>query len=280
MVYFSATMRFPKFIPLFLLLAAGGLAQTDPAAIERQQKDIERRESRELQKVDQAEEQERIKLRARERDELAKIQRDLATTTGASTAAVVATGKMRAMDTAKLAESKFAQDEVSNLIQNQLGVEITTRFNRDRKAVNRKYSLERAKFEAQQIEGEDAAKQRNLAVKTAELSAKYQEQLDNLDLEQETEAAKLRFKHTTKMNAAERDITALTSRHLVEQMDKGAAAVYNPMADPDFIKLSAVRDAAKGVLETELDELRAKFNVRRTDINNALEDEKATLTGS
>jgi hypothetical protein len=63
-------------------------------------------------------------------------------------------------------------------------------------------------------------------------------------------------------------------------MDKGAgAAAYLPMADPDFIKLSAVRDAAKSALETELDELRAKFNVRRTDINNALEDEKAAITG-
>jgi hypothetical protein len=273
-------MRLLKITPLYLVLAAGGFAQTDPAAIERQQKDIERRESRELQKVDQAEEQERIKLRARERDELAKIQRDLATATGASTAAVVATGKMRAMDTGQLAQSKFDQDEVSNLIQNQLGAEITTRFNRDRRAVNRKYSLERAKFEAQQIEGEDAAKQRTLAVKTAELSAKYQEQLDNLDLEQEAETAKLRYQHTTKINAAERDITALTTKHLVEQMDKGAgAAAYLPMNDPDFIKLSTVRDAAKSALETALDELRAKFNVRRTDIDNAKEDEVAKLNG-
>ncbi len=264
---------------VFLLLASAGFAQSDPAAIERQQKDLERKESRELQKVDQAEEQERIKLRTRERDELAKIQRDITTTAGATTAVVVATGKMGALDTAKLAQYKFAQDEVSNLIQNQLGVEIATRFNRERKAINRKYSLERAKLEAQQIEGEDAAKQRNQAVKIAELSAKYQEQLDELDLEQEAESAKLRFNNSTKINAAERDLAALTTKHLVEQMDKGAAAVYNPMADPEFAKLSAVRDGAKGTLETALDELRAKFNVRRTDINNALDDEKAKITG-
>ena len=60
---------------------------------------------------------------------------------------------------------------------------------------------------------------------------------------------------------------------------KGAAAAYNPAADPEFNRLSTVRDEAKNALQTALDELRAKFEVRRTDINNALEDEKAKITG-
>lgn len=268
-----------KITATFLFLAASAVAQADPAALERQQKDLERKESRELQKVDQAEEQERIKLRTRERDELAKIQREINTAAGTSTAAMVATGSMRALDTAKLAQYKFSQDEIGNLIQNQLGAEITTRFNGERKAVNRKYTLERARLEAQQIEGEDAAKQRDQALKIAELNAKYQGPLDNLDLEQETESARLRFSHTTKINAAERDLAALTTKHMVEQMDKGAGAVYNPMADPEFTKLSAVRDEARSQLETALDELRAKFNARRADVTNALDDEKAKITG-
>jgi len=272
-------MRFPKFAPLFLLLATGGLAQIDPAALERQQKDIERHESRELQKIDQAEEQERIKLRARERDELAKIQRDINTTALTSTTAVVATGSLASVNTAKLADYKFAQDEFANLLHNQLEPEMDNRFNHDRKAINRKYALERAKLDAQQIAGDDAAKQRDQVLKTAEVSAKYQEQLDDLDLEQEAEAAKLRFSHTTRINAAERDLAAMISKHIMDQAGKGAAASYNPAADPDFNKLSTVRDEAKNALQTALDELRAKFEVRRTDINNAREDEKAKITG-
>jgi hypothetical protein len=264
-----------------LLLVAGAAAQADPAAFERSQKEIERKESRELQKVDQAEEQERIKLRARERDELAKIQRDINTTALTSTAAVVASGNVASVNTAKLADYKFAQDEFANLLHNQLEPEMDGRFNRDRKAINRKYALERAKLEAQQIpDGEDAAKQRDQAGKLAEVADKFQAQFDSLDLEHEAEAAKLRFSHTTKINAAERDLSAMVSKHVMDQAGKGAAAVYNPAADPEFNRLSAVRDDAKNALQTALDELRAKFDVRRTGINNALDDEKAKVTGS
>ena len=270
-----------KLTLLSLLLCGSVLAQADSAAYERQQKDIERRESRELQKVDQAQEQERIKLRARERDELAKIQRDITTTALTSTAAASATNNLAAVNTAKLADYKLAQDEFANVLHNQLEPEMDGRFNRDRKAINRKYTLERAKLDAQQIqEGEDAAKQRDQANKLAELAAKFQEQTDNVDLEQEAEAAKLRFSHTTKINAAERDLAAMMAKHLLEQAGKGSAAVYNPAADPEFNRLSAVRDSAKNALQTALDELRAKFDVRRTDINNALEDEKAKVTGN
>ena len=269
-----------KLTALSLLLAASAAAQADSTAFERAQKDIERKESRELQKVDQAQEQERIKLRARERDELAKIQRDINPTAMTSTAAVAATGTMTAVNTAKFADYKLAQDEFANLLHNQLEPELDGRFNRDRKAINRKYTLERAKLDAQQIpDGEDAAKQRAQAVKLAEAAAKFQEQLDNVDLEQEAEAAKLRFSHTTKINAAERDLAALVAKHMMEQAGKNAAAMYNPTTDPDFNRLTAVRDDAKNALQTALDELRAKFDVRRTDINNALEDEKAKITG-
>ena len=269
-----------KITALSLLLAATSVAQTDPSTLERQQKDLERKESRELQKVDKAEEQERIKLRAFERDELAKLQRDMSGTVLAGTAAVAATGSYSVLDTAKLAQQKFTQDELTNLVQNQRGAEIATRFNRDRKAINRKYGLERAKLDAAQIvDGDDAAKQRDQALKIAEVTAKYQEQFDNLDLEQETETAKLRFSHTTKINAVERDLTALISKHMIDQAGKGAAAVFNPMADPAYTKLAATRDEAKNALETAFDELRAKLAVRRTDISNALDDEKAKITG-
>ena len=269
-----------KLTALSLLLVASAAAQADPAALERQQKDIERKESRELQKVDQAEEQERIKLRTRQRDELAKIQRDLNATALTSTVAVAATGTMGAVNTAKLAEYQFAEAELSNLLENQLGAELNARFNRERKAINRKYALERAKLEAQQMTGsEDAAKQRDQALKLADVAAKYQEPFDNLDLEQEAESAKLRFSHTTKVNAAERDLAAMVAKHLMDQAGKGAAAAYNPAADPEFNRLSTVRDEAKNALQTALDELHAKFDVRRTDINNALDDEKAKITG-
>ena len=270
-----------KISVLFLLLTTGLLAEPDPAAFQKQQKDLERRESRELQKVDQAEELERIKVRTRERDELARVQREATVNATTTTAAVVATGKLSVVDTTKLAQLKFAEDEVRNLVQNQLDAGLNVRFTRERGAINRKYALERAKLEAQQLDaGDDTAKQREQAVKTAELTAKFQEQLDDLAAELETESAKLRFEHTTRINAAERDLTAFSAKHLMEQVGKGTAANYNPAADPEFAKLTAARDAARSALETALEELRAKFNVRRTDIENAREDEQAKLSGS
>lgn len=276
-------MHLRKTALVFLTLVAGLLAETpaDPAAVERQQKDLAKRQSRELQKVDQAEEQERIKIRSRERDDVAAVQRDTAAAAGKVTVTALASGNIAGIDMTKIAQLKFAEDEVHNLIQNQLSPEVANRFNRDRNAINRKYTLEEAKLAAQQIDaGDDTAKQRDQATKTAEVTAKYQEQLDDLALEQEAESAKFRFAHTTKINAAERDLSILTTKHLLEQSAKGAAAVYNPAADPDYAQLAATRDTARSALETALDELRAKISVRRTDIENARDDEQAKIAGN
>lgn len=272
-----------KFIPLLALLLFSSLAaraETDPATLQKQQQDIEHRERRENQKVDQAEEQERIKLRTRERDELARLQRESAVTVGTVTATALASGNVGMIDATKLAQMKFAEDEVHNLINNQLTPEMESRFQKDRNAINRKFTLERAKLEAQQGDsGEDAAKVRHQAEHTAEINAKYQEQTDDLAVEQALEEAKLRFAHTTKINTAERDLAAMVTKHIVNQANKGAAAVYNPASDPEYTKLSAVRDGARSALDTALDELRAKYNVRRTDIDNAREDELAKVGG-
>ena len=269
-----------KFLtPLFLGVAALAYAQPDPAALQKQVQDLERRERREQQKIDQAEEQDRIKLRARERDELARVQRESAVVATQASATMVATGSMAAIDTTKLAAAKFSEDEVRNLIQNQLGADITNQYARQRNEVTRKYALERAKLDDQQLEGDDAAKQRDLAIKTAELNARFQEKYDDLAVELAGEEAKLRFAQTTKINAAERDLAARTAKYLFEQSQKGAAATYNPTADPEYSKLVAARDQAKNALETALDELRAKYNVKRTDLDNAKEDEQAKLSG-
>ncbi|MEO6992058.1 MAG: hypothetical protein ABI273_00390 [Lacunisphaera sp.] len=274
-------MHLLKTTAVFLLLGAGLFAHADQASVDRDRKDLDRKESRELQKIDQTEEQERIKIRSRERDELAKIQRDLNASAGAATAAIVATGTMATLDTAKLAQYKFLQDEVNNLIQNQLTAESSAHFTHDRSAINRKYALERSKLDAQQIDaGDDTAKQRDTALKTAEITAKYQGQLDDLAQEEAIATAKQRFEQTTKINAAERDLSAFATKQMMAQMGKANATPYNPTADPQYNKLAAVRDDAKNSLETSLDELRAKFNVKRTDINNARDDDLAKLSGS
>ena len=271
----------PKLIRILLfLLPALAFAQADPDAQQKQIQDLEKRQRREQQKIDQAEEQEKIKLRARERDELARVQRETNAAVTTATAGAVATGSLSAYDPAKFAQLKFAEDEVHNLIQNQLGPELTARFDRDRRALARKYALERAKLEAPSAEGgDDAAKQHDTALKTAELNGKFQEKYDDLELEQAAEEAKVRFSHTTKINEAERDLSAMMAKHVLDQSAKGSAAIYNPAADPAYAKLTAARDQARSDLETALDELRAKFASRRTDIDNAKEDELAKING-
>jgi hypothetical protein len=265
--------------PLVLCLATVVHADPDPAAYQKQTQDIERREKRELQKVDQAEEQDRIKLRTRERDALAQVQRDNAVIATGASASVMATGNLASIDTTKLAQAKFNEDEVHNMINNQATPEMMSQYTLQRAAINRKYALERAKLDADQLTGDDAAKQKDLAIKTAELNAKYQEQYDNLANEQAGEEAKLRFAQTTKVNAAERDLAAMTAKYMFDQSKKGAAASFNITADPDYLKLTAARDQVKSALDTALDELRAKYNAKRTDIDNAKEDEQAKLSG-
>ena len=255
-------------------------AAPDPAAVQKQIQDLEKQQRREAQKIDQAEEQERIKLRARERDELAKVQRDTSSAVATATTGAVATGTTAAFDPAKFAQLKFAEDEVHNLIQNQLGAEISLRFDRERKALDRKYALQRAKLEAQQIDaGDDTAKQRETATKTADLNDQYQQKYDDLALEQATEEAKVRYARTTAINTAERDLAALMNKRMLDQTSKPGAAPWNPAADPDYAKLTAARDQAKNELETALDEVRAKFSSRKTDLDNAKEDDLAKLNG-
>jgi hypothetical protein len=271
----------PKILRLlFFIVPLIALAETDPAAQEKQIQDLEKRQRREQQKIDQAEEQERIKLRSRERDELARVEREVTSALTTATAGIVATGGTAGYDPAKMAQLKFAQDEVHNLIQNQLGAEISARFDRQRKAVDRKYALERAKLDAQAIDaGDDTTKQRDLALKTADLNAKFQEKYDDLALDQSAEEAKLRFSHTTTINKAESDLAAMMQKHFLDQANKGNGANWNPTTDPDYVKLTAARDQARSDLETALDEVKAKFNASRADIDNAKEDELAKITG-
>ncbi|HVU18857.1 MAG TPA: hypothetical protein VHD32_18275 [Candidatus Didemnitutus sp.] len=276
-------MRFTRLLPALLLIVPLFLrADGDPAAATQKQiQDLERQQKREMQKVDQAEEQDRIKLRARERDELAKVQRDTNAAAASVTAGVVTTGTTAGFDPAKFAQLKFAEDEVHNLILNQLGPEITAKYDRQRKEIDRKYGAQRAKLEIPAADpGDDSSKQQHdLASKTADLNANYQEKYDNLDLEQAQAEAKVRFEHTTKVNAAERDLAALVNKHAFDATQKGGA-VWNPMTDPDYAKLTAARDQAKSDLETALDEVRAQFKSKRTDIDNAKEDDTAKLSGS
>ncbi len=269
-----------RILALLLCVTTLAVAETDPAALQKQQQDIDRRERRDQQKIDQAEEQERIKLRSRERDELARVQRENTALVGATITAATAGGKALLLDPDKVAQAKFDEDEVHNLINNQLGADITNRFNKQRSAVTRQYTLERAKLDAQQIDGgDDTAKQRDQATKVAELNDKFQAKLDDLAYDAAVDEAKLRFSNTTKINEAEKALTALMTKHLVEQSQKGNAAVYNPTADPQYAKLCASRDEAKNALDTAIEESRAKFSAQRTDIENAKEDELAKLNG-
>ncbi len=81
-----------------------------------------------------------------------------------------------------------------NLINNQLTPEMDARFQKERNAIARKFDLERAKLDAQQIDGgDDTAKQRATAEKRRTSTRNFQEQTDDLAVEQSLEEAKLRF---------------------------------------------------------------------------------------
>ncbi|HEY4300969.1 MAG TPA: hypothetical protein VGM73_08860 [Candidatus Didemnitutus sp.] len=270
-------------LPLLLaFLPALLLADADPAAaMAKQTQDLERLQKREMQKVDQAQEQDRIKLRARERDELAKVQRDANSAAVTATAGAVA-GTMAGYDPAKFAQIKFSEDEVHNLIQNQLGPEIDARYDRQRKEIDRRYAAQQAKLEIPAADpNDDSSKQQHdLAVKTADLNAKYQEKYDDLAVEQAEAEAKVRFAHTTTINQCERDLNTLTTKHALDATQKGSSSVWNPMTDPDYSKLTAARDQARSDLETALDELRAQYANKRTDLDNAKEDDTSKLSGN
>jgi hypothetical protein len=212
---------------------------------------------------------------------LAKVQRDADAIAATATAGAIA-GTTAGYDPAKFAQIKFSQDEVQNLIQNQLGPEITARFDRQRKEIDRRYGAQRAKLEIPAADpSDDSSKQpHDLAVKTADLNAKYQEKYDALAVEQAQAEAKVRFTHTTAVNQAERELAALINKHTLDAAKPGATAPWNPMADPDYSKLTGVRDQARSDLETAVEEVRSQYANKRTDIDNAKEDDTAKLGGS
>jgi hypothetical protein len=282
-------MKLPLLLPVLAVTALVALAAPDFSAFQRERATLERGFEREEQKIDQAQEQAMIKIHSQERELRAAAERG--GTAGVDPATYMLSGGTKGVDTEKMGQAKLAADEVSNRVANQLTPDAEEPFQAERAALNRRRTLELAKFDTKMIpDVEGAEKLRDQQIKRAELTARWEEKFDALEREERRAARKLEFEQTSKLNAVEAKLFVLqqqqamaAQKKLQEEAQAGRApdmAVYSQLmttVSPEAKALLVQKDELKNALQTAQEELSAQFGVKRTDLQNQRDDELAKL---
>lgn len=277
-------------LPLLVAAAVAVRAEPDVAALQRERTTLERNFEREGQKIDQAQAQAMIKVRSQERELRAKADRG--NTNGVDLATYMMSAGTTGIDFDKIAEAKLATDEVNNRMANQLTPQAEEPFQEQRDALNRRRTLELAKFDTKMLgDAEGADKQRDYLTKQAEINSQFQEKTDAIDREERRATNQLTFEQTSKINALEAQIFVVQQKQAVaaakkiqddakagKQADMTAYAQIVSTTTPELQKLVAQRDELKNALQTSREEVNAQYNVKRTDIQNQRDDELAKLT--
>lgn len=229
---------------------------------------VENRYRRQADQIDTRQEQERIKLNTRLREERAKIQR------GAQ--ATVANALVSGGDPRQLAQIQFEEAELTNRHDNDWELALNDRFEAERAALERAKALELARLAAQHLEaGEETAKVRALAEKSAEVSDRWQERLDALRFEESAALGAARLAGRTKENIAAKAMAAWLAQQMVKAQETGQ--LFNALADPAYLDLTAKRDEARNDTETGQETLRAEFDERRRELERQRDEELGAL---
>jgi hypothetical protein len=272
-------------LPAVILPAVVMAADVDPA---KERARIEREYTRDTQKVDQAREQAMIPVNSKRRELAAKIERENSTVLNLST--YLLTNGTSGVDFDKIQQIRFDQLEGTNLIDRQMIADVDDKTQEKRDEFERRRTLDLARLDAQAItEGEEAAKQRAAAIKRAEITAKWQEKIDALNREGHRAEAKLSLDKHTELNRLDAEIYVTEQKALFEALKKmqadaksgkDAGAAYASALQPVNQATQALkekRDTLSNEIETALEQLRAKFNAQRTDLENGRDDDLAKI---
>jgi hypothetical protein len=283
-------MKFPRLLSLLAAtLLSATAAQPDFAALQKERAALERGFEREEQKIDQAQEQAMIRIHSQERELRAAAERD--GTAGVDQATYMMSGGTKGVDPEKLGQAKLAADEVSNRVNHQLTPDAEEPFQEQHAALNRRRTLELAKFDTRMVpDVEGADKLRDQQIKRAELTAQWEEKFDALEREERRAARKLEFAQTSKLNAVEAKLFVLQQRQalaaqkkMLEEAKTGrppdmdAISQLMTAVSPEMKPLLAQKDELKNALQTAQEELSAQFGVKRTDLQNQRDDDLAKL---
>lgn len=250
---------------MFVFLAVG--LATASEDLMRAAAEIESRYQRQVDQIEARQDQERIKLNARLRDERAKVQRAAQATVGA--VALMA-------DPAKLAQIQFDEAELSNRFENEWERALTDRFDQERATLERKKALESAKLAAQHLEaGEETAKYRDLALKGAEITERWQEKFDALRFEESAALASALRAGRTQENLAAKAMAEWLARQMTKAAESGQ--IFNAMGDSAYLELTAKRDDARNATETEQETIRAKFEAQRRELERERDEAMSAL---
>jgi len=249
------------------LLLVGAWAQD---ALLRATQDVENRYRRQFAQIDTRQEQERIRLNSRLREERAKIQR--------AAQATVVNALAAGGDPRQMAQIQFEEAELANRHEHDWELALTDRFESERATLERRKALELARLAAQHLEsGEETGSLRALAEKSAEVTDRWQEQIDALRFEESAALGAARLAGRTRENLAAKAMAAWLAQQMVKARETGQ--LFNALADPAYLELTAKRDGARNETETEQETLRAKFDERRRELERQRDEELGALTG-
>lgn len=278
-------LLFRSLLPAVLLPAVVMAADADPA---KERARIEREYTRDTQKVDQAREQAMIPVNSKRRELAAKVERENSTVLNLST--YLLTNGASGVDFDKIQQIRFEQLEGTNRIERQMIADVDDKAQEKRDEFERRRTLDLSRLDAQAItEGEEAAKQRAAAIKRAEITAKWQEKIDALNREGHRAEAKLSLEKHTELNRLDAEIYVTEQKALFDALKKmqaesksgkDAGAAYANALRPVNQATQALkekRDTLSNEIETALEQLRAKFNAQRTDLENGRDDDLAKI---
>ena len=253
---------------MFLSMAVGVVTASED--LMRAAAEIENRYQRQFDQIEARHDQERIKLNSRLRDGRAKVQRAAQATVAGAVALMG--------DPAKLAQIQFDEAELSNRFENEWERAVTDRFDQERATLERKKALESAKLAAQHLDaGEETAKYRDLALKGAEITERWQEKLDALRFEESAALASALRAGRTKENLAAKAMAEWLAQRLAKAQESGQ--IFNAMGDAAYLDLTAKRDDARNATETEQETIRAKFEAQRRELERARDEAMSALMG-
>ena len=245
-------------------------------------REIERKFGAEERQLEARFDQERIQLRSTTRERLAAVERELQAKMAAALNTMAASGG--AMNLGGTAEATFAKAEIEAEMDYWLEPSLSARQQRELAAINRRRAQVSTELAARYLDaGEDTAAMRTRVQQASAIEARWQEKLDELEFERSIETAKLQRARRRAENEFSRDQAALLLRNLAKAAadpdGAGAAAagagLFGAMGDPEMVALQEKRDEAINACEREIEELSARLDVRRADLEARRDDELA-----
>lgn len=267
------------------LFVGAGAATAGEAEMMRELQQLGSRAERELAQVESRAERERIKINRAFREARSKLERELQANIAQAASRLAdgdqsSAGALGGLMGMGPAAAKQVYEEAALTARRDYEdlMEVEFKAEAERNVINRRNALESARVAARHLDvsGDNAEEQsrfRDLMIKTAEITERWQVKIDalNLDEKRAVNAAELEGRLT------EAGIQREMAEWLASKVNavKDGGQIFNMLGDPEYLALQAKIDDVRNTIQTKAESLAADFADKRSELEFAHEDELA-----